>query len=137
MWLIFRASDKVVGRLTASKAHSVKQTCARWAKRNGDPVLRRQTSPRNKQSVQCGRRNKGNTRGTLLIFSSNCCCTSCNTPSGTNNKQFVNRNKLEWLWVSYVLRKGEMRNVWRILVKTNLENAHMGGRIGDNRITIK
>jgi hypothetical protein len=35
------------------------------------------------------------------------------------------------------LRKREMRNVWRILVKTNLENAHMGGRIGDIRIIIK
>jgi len=49
----------------------------------------------------------------------------------------VNRNKLEWLWVSYVLRKGEMRNVWRILVKTNMENAHMGAKIRDSRITIK
>jgi hypothetical protein len=49
----------------------------------------------------------------------------------------VNRNKLEWLWVSYVLGKGEMRNVWRILVKTNLENALRVGRKGDRRITIK
>jgi hypothetical protein len=36
-----------------------------------------------------------------------------------------------------VFRKGEMRNVWRILVKTNFENAHMEGRIGDGRITFK
>jgi len=30
-----------------------------------------------------------------------------------------------------------MRNVWRILVKTNLENAHRRGGIGDRKITIK
>jgi hypothetical protein len=49
----------------------------------------------------------------------------------------VNRNKLELLWVSDVLRKGEMRNVWRILVKATWTTPTRGGRIGDSRIMIE
>jgi hypothetical protein len=49
----------------------------------------------------------------------------------------VKRNKLKQLWVSHVFESGEMRKVWRILVKINFENAHMEGRIRDDRITSK